>query len=218
MVVIIVEQEAQAQLGAPIQVDVGVRSCVENGLIPARGELLGEHPNLYLVGFGLKVLNLKRRPGGELGLLDIDYQAVVSSHGICPNHASLPDLEDDLGDDGVVRDASRTEGEDDAVLPVQRVIANKQGFALVVPGATHFTGLCFLKHPTIVFGLGPEGYLDRLPIGDGDREGLVEGASPAIIRANTDLIGVPGLEVEDLASLEHIGIDGEGGIIGTTAE
>lgn len=35
VVIVIVQDEAQAELGAAFQVDIGVGSCVENGLVPA---------------------------------------------------------------------------------------------------------------------------------------------------------------------------------------
>ena len=81
--------------------------------------------------------------------MDSDLQPAQYQEGIHPHHVLLPDLEDDLRDDGIVRQAGSVEGQDGAVLPVCEPIAQVEGGGSGVERASDIRVLTRFKDITI---------------------------------------------------------------------
>ena len=150
MVIVVIYRKAQAELGHAGQVDIGEGDAVEGHRVPAAGGRVLDRPGGVLAGCCLKVSQLQGIVTAKGALADVHLDIAMGGEGVGTDQSLLPDLERDLGDDGVIRQARCVEGQDGAVLAVAGVVTQVEDRGGAVHGPARAAGLAGFQHPAVL--------------------------------------------------------------------
>jgi len=149
-VVVIILLEAQAELCHAGQVDIGEGTAVEDQRIPAAGGCVLDRTRSALAGCCLKVGQLQGIAVAKGALAYVHQDVTVGGEGIRADQTLLLDLERDFGDDGVIRQAGCSEGQDGAVLAVASVVTQIEHRGGAVHCPARVADLAGFEHPSVL--------------------------------------------------------------------
>src|SRR5258706_313083 len=123
VIVVVVQREAQAELGRAGGVDVRKTGAAQSRTVPTAGGRSAKRGNRRPARSRLEITNLQADGGAEEGLADVHPQAAMRDKWIRAHLALRLDLERSVGDDLRIPPTGSIEMQNSAILFVGRIIA-----------------------------------------------------------------------------------------------